>query len=68
MGVNVLSLPSVARGLTDKEDHVVSLRNKKHQVKVTPYLNGRITDLKVSVHWLRSTAASQDRFLQTILS
>lgn len=62
-GVNMSSLPSVARGLTDKEDHEVALRNKKHRVKVTPYLNGRIVDLKVSVHWFRATEDHQDRFL-----
>lgn len=41
--------PSVARGLTDKEYHEVNFKNKKHRVRVTPFLNGKITNLKVSI-------------------
>lgn len=44
-----LFLPSVARGLTEAEYHEVKLSQKKHKVRVTPFLNGSITNLKVSM-------------------
>uniref|UniRef100_UPI003AAC2780 interferon-induced 35 kDa protein n=1 Tax=Centroberyx gerrardi TaxID=166262 RepID=UPI003AAC2780 len=37
----------VAKGLTETQYHDVKLeKGKKHRVKVTPFLNGKITDLK----------------------
>lgn len=44
-----LFLPPVAKGLTDKEFHEVKLKNTKHRVRVTPFVNGNITNLEVSV-------------------
>lgn len=42
------SLPIVAKGLTDKQMHEIDLdKGKKCKVKVTPFLNGEITLLKV---------------------
>lgn len=42
------SLPIVAKGLTDKQIHEIDLdRGKRCKVKVTPFLNGEITYLKV---------------------
>lgn len=43
-----LFLPPVAKGLTDTEYHEVKIK-QKHKVRVTPFLNGNITNLKVSV-------------------
>lgn len=42
-----LFLLSVASGLTDIEQHEVKLQQKKHKVRVTPFINGKITDFKV---------------------
>ncbi|XP_049925988.1 interferon-induced protein 35 [Epinephelus moara] len=40
----------IARGLTDKEHHDVELSQKKrHRVRVTPFLNGKITNLKTKM-------------------
>ncbi|XP_056608975.1 interferon-induced protein 35 [Triplophysa dalaica] len=37
---------SVAKGLTDQQDHKVDIaKNQKHKVKVTPFLNGEISQL-----------------------
>lgn len=42
------SLPLVAKGLTDKQVHEIEMdKGNKHKVKVTPFLNGEITLLKV---------------------
>ncbi|XP_063045292.1 interferon-induced protein 35 [Engraulis encrasicolus] len=38
---------NIAKGLTDKQDHEVEAeRGKRHKVKVTPFLNGKIADLQ----------------------
>ncbi|KAF0032975.1 hypothetical protein F2P81_015265 [Scophthalmus maximus] len=37
---------NIAQGLTETEFHEVQLKNKKHTVRVTPFLNGKITNLK----------------------
>ena len=42
-------LLSVARGLTDREFHDVGIQKKKHTLRVTPFLNGKIVNLEVSV-------------------
>ncbi|XP_070779222.1 interferon-induced 35 kDa protein isoform X2 [Enoplosus armatus] len=39
---------NIARGLTDKEYHEVQLP-QKHRVRVTPFLNGKITNLKTKM-------------------
>ncbi|XP_051572928.1 interferon-induced protein 35 [Myxocyprinus asiaticus] len=37
----------IAKGLTDKQDHEVEIeKNRKHKVKVTPFLNGEISQLQ----------------------
>ncbi|XP_029997662.1 interferon-induced 35 kDa protein [Sphaeramia orbicularis] len=38
-----------ARGLTEMEHHDVKFQDKKHRVRVTPFLNGKITNLKTKV-------------------
>ncbi|KAG7238882.1 hypothetical protein INR49_030429 [Caranx melampygus] len=40
---------NIARGLTDTEYHEVKLQQKKHRVRVTPFLNGTITNLKTKM-------------------
>ncbi|XP_029363643.1 interferon-induced 35 kDa protein [Echeneis naucrates] len=40
---------NIARGLTDKEHHEVNLGQKKHRVRVTPFLNGTITNLQTKM-------------------
>lgn len=40
-------MSSVAKGLSDKQDHDVDFGKKKHKVKVTPFLNGEISQMKV---------------------
>ncbi|GAA6229849.1 interferon-induced 35 kDa protein [Lates japonicus] len=40
---------NIARGLTDAEYHEVKLTQKKHRVRVTPFLNGTITNLKTKM-------------------
>nr|AOT21929.1 interferon-induced 35 kDa protein [Sebastes schlegelii] len=40
---------NIARGLTDKEYHEVRLQQKMHRVRVTPFLNGKITKLKTKM-------------------
>lgn len=38
---------NIAKGLTDKQDHEVETeRGKRHKVKVTPFLNGKIAALQ----------------------
>ncbi|XP_053194908.1 interferon-induced protein 35 [Scomber japonicus] len=37
---------NIASGLTDIEQHEVKLQQKKHKVRVTPFINGKITDFK----------------------
>ncbi|KAM9392220.1 interferon-induced 35 kDa protein [Pholidichthys leucotaenia] len=37
---------NVAQRLTDTEFHEITLQQKKHQVRVTPFINGKITDFK----------------------
>nr|XP_046270129.1 interferon-induced protein 35 [Scatophagus argus] len=39
----------VAKGLTDTEYHEVKLQDKMHRVRVTPFLNGNITNLKTEM-------------------
>ncbi|XP_032394669.1 interferon-induced 35 kDa protein [Etheostoma spectabile] len=39
----------IARGLTDTEHHDVKLHQKTHRVRVTPFLNGKITNLKTKM-------------------
>lgn len=42
------SLSLVAKGLTDKQIHEIEMdKGKRYKVKVTPFLNGEITLLKV---------------------
>lgn len=41
--------PPVAKGLTDKEYHDVNLQKTKHRVRVTPFVNGKISNLEVSI-------------------
>lgn len=41
-------LQSVAKGLIETEHHDVNLQEKMHRVRVTPFLNGKITNLVVS--------------------
>lgn len=59
-----LVLPSVAEGVTAKDHHEVKLKQKRaSRVKVTPFLNGTITHLKVSSAGLMpdSCRASQNK-------
>lgn len=39
----------VAKGLTVTENHEVTLQKKKHKVRVTPFLNGTISNLKTEM-------------------
>ncbi|XP_030646121.1 interferon-induced 35 kDa protein [Chanos chanos] len=40
---------NIAKDLTDKQDHEVEMeKGRRHKVKVTPFLNGDITELKTS--------------------
>ncbi|XP_034749339.1 interferon-induced 35 kDa protein homolog [Etheostoma cragini] len=39
----------IARGLTDTEHHDVKLQEKTHRVRLTPFLNGKITNLKTKM-------------------
>ncbi|XP_059204151.1 interferon-induced protein 35 [Centropristis striata] len=39
----------IARGLTDQEYHDVKLQQKMHRVRVTPFINGKITDLQAKL-------------------
>lgn len=38
---------NIAKGLSDKQDHDVDFGKKKHKVKVTPFLNGEISQMKI---------------------
>lgn len=38
---------NIAKRLSDKQDHEVDFRRKKHKVKVTPFLNGEIAQMKI---------------------
>lgn len=38
-----------SRGLTEVEHHDVQFQDKKHRVRVTPFLNGKITNLEFKV-------------------
>ncbi|XP_071323483.1 interferon-induced 35 kDa protein [Trachinotus anak] len=40
---------NISKGLTDTEYHDVKLQQKKHKVRVTPFLNGTITNLKTKM-------------------
>lgn len=40
---------NIARGLTDTEHHEVELKQKKYTLRVTPFLNGKITTLKTKM-------------------
>nr|QXO33271.1 interferon-induced 35 kDa protein [Siniperca chuatsi] len=40
---------NIARGLTDTEYHEVKLQQKSHRVRVTPFLNGKITNLETQM-------------------
>ncbi|KAL4660533.1 interferon-induced 35 kDa protein-like [Arapaima gigas] len=46
---------NVAQGLVDKEYHEVQLPKKKHKVRVTPFLNGEIKNLQITVSASRRT-------------
>ncbi|KAK9534618.1 hypothetical protein VZT92_007051 [Zoarces viviparus] len=39
----------IARGLTEQEHHEVELQKKQHRVRVTPFLNGTITNLETKM-------------------
>lgn len=39
----------IAKGLTDTEHHDVKLQQKKHRVRVTPFLNGKIKNFKTKM-------------------
>lgn len=39
----------IAKGLTDTEHHDVKLQQKKHSVRVTPFLNGKIKNFKTKM-------------------
>ncbi|TRY87815.1 hypothetical protein DNTS_015718 [Danionella cerebrum] len=39
---------NVAKHLSDKQDHEVDFGKQKYKVKVTPFLNGKIIDMKIS--------------------
>ncbi|XP_026222553.1 interferon-induced 35 kDa protein homolog [Anabas testudineus] len=45
----------VAKGLTEKEYHDVEIQKKKYRVRVTPFLNGNITNLKTKMSMCRRT-------------
>ncbi|XP_054463338.1 interferon-induced protein 35 [Anoplopoma fimbria] len=45
----------IARGLTDKEHHEVKIQQKMHKVRVTPFLNGKITNLRTEMTVCRRT-------------
>ncbi|XP_051987503.1 interferon-induced 35 kDa protein homolog [Xyrauchen texanus] len=46
----------IAKGLTDKQDHEIEIeKNKKHKVKVTPFLNGEISRLQTCDSVCQST-------------
>lgn len=40
---------NLARGLTEMEHHDVKFQDKKYRVRVTPFLNGKITNLKTKM-------------------
>ncbi|XP_029105178.1 interferon-induced 35 kDa protein homolog [Scleropages formosus] len=40
---------NVARGLVGREYHEIDVLKKKHKVRVTPFINGEIKDLQVTV-------------------
>ncbi|KAM6904809.1 interferon-induced 35 kDa protein [Xenentodon cancila] len=40
---------NIAKGLAETQYHDVRLQNKKHQVRVTPFLNGKIKNLKTKM-------------------
>lgn len=40
---------NIAKGLTDTEHHKVELQEKMHRVRVTPFINGRITNLQTKM-------------------
>uniref|UniRef100_A0A3B4XWW4 Interferon-induced protein 35 n=3 Tax=Seriola lalandi dorsalis TaxID=1841481 RepID=A0A3B4XWW4_SERLL len=40
---------NIAGGLTETEYHEVKIKNKIHKVRVTPFLNGKITNLKTKM-------------------
>lgn len=44
-------LPSVAEHLAVKEHHKIDFNKNKHTVRVTPFVNGKITNLKVRKCW-----------------
>ncbi|XP_072298851.1 interferon-induced 35 kDa protein [Eucyclogobius newberryi] len=46
---------NIAKGLTDAEFHTVQLSDGTHQVRVTPFVNGTITDLKTRTRLCRRT-------------
>ncbi|XP_056309547.1 interferon-induced protein 35 isoform X1 [Danio aesculapii] len=39
---------NVAKPLTDKQEHEVDFGKRKYKVKVTPFLNGKISEMKIS--------------------
>ncbi|CAK6968841.1 interferon-induced protein 35 [Scomber scombrus] len=40
---------NIASGLTETEQHEVKLQQKKHKVRVTPFINGKITNVKTKM-------------------
>ncbi|XP_040010771.1 interferon-induced protein 35 [Xiphias gladius] len=65
---------NVAKGLRDTEYHDVQLQNKKHRVRVTPFLNGTLTDLRLEKSACRRTVlltgippVAEDEILQDLL-
>ncbi|XP_042581252.1 interferon-induced 35 kDa protein homolog [Cyprinus carpio] len=38
---------NIAKGLSDKQDHEVDFGKKKYKVKVTPFLNGEISQMEI---------------------
>ncbi|XP_056263110.1 interferon-induced protein 35 isoform X2 [Pseudoliparis swirei] len=45
----------VAKRLTEKEHHEVALPHKKHKVRVTPFFNGKVTNLETKMTVCRRT-------------
>ncbi|XP_012680090.2 interferon-induced protein 35 [Clupea harengus] len=47
---------TIAKGLTDKQDHEVEMeKGKRHKVKVTPFLNGKIANFQIRDTMCRRT-------------
>lgn len=62
---------SVAQRLTEQEFHDVPLQGKKHTVRVTPFLNGKISNLKAGAFLTSACAFTEillDRVLMNVLA